>query len=104
MKEYASYKVILIVNVANNDGFTYSNYNELMDLHERFNKHVSSNSNILTLYFVSLKLFVNDQGFQILAFPCDQFGVSEPGSDSDIQRFITNYGIPFPVFSKVYIS
>lgn len=42
LKEFSSYKVILIVNVASNDGFTYSNYNELMDLHQRFHKHVSS--------------------------------------------------------------
>ncbi len=75
-------KVLLIVNTASKCGFT-PQYTELQALHEQF----------------------HDQGLEILAFPCDQFAHQEPGSDSEIQQFCQlNYGVTFPVFSKVEVN
>jgi len=57
-------KVLLIVNVASKCGFT-PQYNGLQSLYEQF----------------------QPRGFEILAFPCDQFGHQEPGSDAEIATF-----------------
>jgi glutathione peroxidase len=44
-------------------------------------------------------------GFDILAFPCDQFGHQEPGSDSEIGAFcVSNFGVAFPVFAKIEVN
>ena len=56
-------KVLLIVNVASKCGFT-PQYNGLQSLYEQF----------------------QPRGFEILAFPCDQFGHQEPGSDAEIMQ------------------
>jgi glutathione peroxidase len=47
-----------------------------------------------------------DRGFSVLAFPCNQFGKMEPGSNEDINKFIkTNYPfVTFPVFEKVEVN
>ena len=46
-----------------------------------------------------------EKGLEILAFPCDQFGHQEPGSDAEIQEFCQlNYGVTFPVFSKIEVN
>jgi len=75
-------KVLLIVNTASKCGFT-PQYAELQAL---YNTHHS-------------------QGFEILAFPCDQFGHQEPGSDEEIQQFCRlNYGVTFSVFSKIEVN
>ena len=43
-----------------------------------------------------------DRGFEILAFPCNQFGGQEPGSEADIKQFCSSkFGVDFPMFSKV---
>ena len=43
--------------------------------------------------------------FNVLAFPCNQFGQQEPGSDEAIREFATsNYGASFPMFSKVEVN
>jgi glutathione peroxidase len=57
-------KVLLIVNVASKCGFT-PQYIGLLSLYEQF----------------------QPRGFQILAFPCDQFGHQEPGSNAEIAAF-----------------
>ena len=57
-------KVLLVVNVASKCGFT-PQYKSLQALYEQF----------------------GPRGFEILAFPCDQFGHQEPGSDADISAF-----------------
>mmetsp|Transcript_1627 Transcript_1627/g.3069 ORF Transcript_1627/g.3069 Transcript_1627/m.3069 type:complete len:124 (-) Transcript_1627:344-715(-) len=47
------------------------------------------------------------EGFWVLAFPCNQFGKQEPGSEADIKKFVsTNYGIPkgFQLFSKIDVN
>jgi glutathione peroxidase len=75
-------KVLLIVNTASQCGFT-PQYEGLQGLYAKFKRH----------------------GFELLAFPCDQFGHQEPGSDRKIRAFCeTNYGIEFPLFSKVEVN
>lgn len=75
-------KVLLIVNTATGCGFT-PQYDELQDLYEEF----------------------SSQGFEILDFPCNQFGDQAPGSDDEIHSFCTGrYGITFPQFAKVDVN
>ena len=41
----------------------------------------------------------------MLAFPCNQFGAQEPGTDEEILEFATsNYGVTFPLFSKIEVN
>ena len=75
-------KVVLIVNTASQCGFT-SQYQELEALYQQY----------------------KDQGFVVLAFPCNQFGAQEPASNAEIQQFCQlNYGVSFPVFGKVQVN
>ena len=47
----------------------------------------------------------SNDGFEVLAFPCNQFGSQEKGSEQDIKEFCTkNYAVTFPIFSKVEIN
>ena len=72
-------KVILIINVASACGFTHQ-YEGLQDLFERY----------------------KDKGLEILAFPCNQFGSQEPGSNDQIKTFCADkYNISFKLFDKV---
>ena len=81
MSEYKS-KVVLVVNVASNCGFT-SQYEGLQKL---YNKHHKS-------------------GLEILAFPCNQFREQESGSHSEIQTFCkVNYGVEFLLFEKINVN
>lgn len=75
-------KVILIVNVASKCGFT-PQYRGLEALYEKY----------------------KSRGFVILGFPCNQFGNQEPASNYGIKDFcIVNYGVTFPMFSKVEVN
>ena len=75
-------KVLLIVNTASKCGFT-PQYEGLEKLYEKY----------------------SSRGFEILAFPCNQFGFQEPGSDEKIQEFCKiNYGVTFNVFSKIKVN
>ncbi len=75
-------QVVLIVNTASKCGFT-PQYAGLEDLYE---KH-------------------KDEGFVVLGFPCDQFGGQEPGNDANIGEFCrANYGVTFPMFSKIEVN
>ncbi len=75
-------KVLLIVNTASKCGFT-NQYNGLEALYERY----------------------QDKGLEILAFPCNQFGGQEPGSDEEISQFCElNFKVSFPLFSKVDVN
>jgi glutathione peroxidase len=81
LKDYKG-KVLLIVNTASKCGFT-PQYKGLEDLYAQY----------------------KDKGFEVLAFPCDQFGNQEPGSDKDIKSFCElNYGVDFPLFSKIEVN
>ncbi|OAY75732.1 putative phospholipid hydroperoxide glutathione peroxidase [Ananas comosus] len=76
-------KVLLIVNVASQCGLTNSNYTELSQLYEKY----------------------KDQGFEILAFPCNQFGGQEPGSNEEIVEFAcTRFKAEYPIFDKVDVN
>lgn len=44
------------------------------------------------------------RGFQVLAFPCNQFGQQEPGGPGAIAEFQKKYGVSFPVFGKVDVN
>jgi glutathione peroxidase len=75
-------KVLLVVNTASQCGFT-PQYKGLQELYAKY----------------------KDRGFAVLAFPCDQFGHQEPGSDDEIKSFCeTNYGVDFPLFSKIEVN
>ncbi|XP_057775766.1 probable phospholipid hydroperoxide glutathione peroxidase [Salvia miltiorrhiza] len=76
-------KVLLIVNVASQCGLTNSNYTELTKLYEKY----------------------KDQGLEILAFPCNQFGSQEPGTNEEIQEFAcTRFKAEYPIFDKVEVN
>ncbi|KAF5729990.1 glutathione peroxidase [Tripterygium wilfordii] len=76
-------KVLLIVNVASECGLTNSNYTELSQLYEKY----------------------KDQGLEILAFPCNQFGAQEPGSNEQIVEFAcTRFKAEFPIFDKIEVN
>jgi len=76
-------KVVLIVNTASYCGYTDSNYKQLQQVYEKYQA----------------------QGLEILAFPCNQFGKQEPGSEDDIRSFAREkYGITFPLFRKVDVN
>lgn len=75
-------KVLLIVNTASKCGFT-PQYEGLEALYKKY----------------------KDRGFEVLGFPCDQFGHQEPGSDSDIAQFCSlNFGVSFPLFKKTNVN
>ncbi len=81
MDEYKG-KVMLIVNTASKCGFT-PQYTGLEKLYEDF----------------------KEQDFVVLGFPSNQFKEQEPGSDDDIKSFCEiNYGVTFPLFSKVDVN
>lgn len=44
------------------------------------------------------------KGFEILAFPCNQFGAQEPGSPAEIRKFVDGYGVKFPMFGKIDVN
>ena len=75
-------KVLLVVNVASRCGFT-PQYTGLEALYRKY----------------------HDRGFEVLGFPCNQFGSQEPGSEADIQTFCsTTYDVTFPLFAKVDVN
>jgi glutathione peroxidase len=75
-------KVLLIVNVASKCGFT-PQYRGLQSIYESF----------------------APRGFAVLAFPCDQFGHQEPGTDAAIAAFCRqNFAVTFPLFAKVEVN
>ncbi len=75
-------KVLLIVNTASKCGFT-PQYEGLEALHRDY----------------------ADRGFEVLGFPCNQFGAQEPGDAAEIATFCsTTYDVTFPVFAKVDVN
>ncbi len=75
-------KVLLIVNTASQCGFT-PQYEGLEVLWRRYGA----------------------QGFEVIGFPCNQFGKQEPGSAEEIEAFCkVNYGLSFPVMGKVEVN
>lgn len=75
-------QVVLVVNTATGCGFT-PQYGELEDLYYEF----------------------EDNNFEILDFPCNQFANQAPGTDEEIHRFCTlRFGTTFPQFSKIDVN
>ena len=51
------------------------------------------------------RLKLAPRGFEVLGFPCDQFGHQEPGNEAEIQSFCsTQYGVSFPMFAKISVK
>jgi len=74
-------KVLLIVNTASMCGNT-PQYADLQEMYERY----------------------RERGFEILAFPANDFGQQEPGTNQEIKGFChTRYSITFPLFSKISV-
>ena len=75
-------KVTLIVNVASECGLT-PQYTQLQALYEKY----------------------QDKNFQVVGFPCNQFGAQEPGSAEQIASFCeTRYQVTFPMMEKVDVN
>ena len=75
-------KVLLIVNVASKCGLT-PQYKALEALQEKYKA----------------------KGFTIVAFPCNQFGGQEPGTNEEIKQFCsTKYNVTFPLFDKIDVN
>jgi glutathione peroxidase len=75
-------EVVLIVNTASQCGYT-KQYKGLEAIYEKYKK----------------------QGFEVLAFPANEFGQQEPGSNSEIKTFCsTKYNVSFPLFSKIVVK
>jgi len=74
-------KVLLIVNVASECGYT-PQYKGLEDIYQKY----------------------NSLGFEILAFPCNDFGAQEPGTNEEIKAFCSsNYNVTFMLFDKIKV-
>jgi glutathione peroxidase len=75
-------KVLLVVNVASKCGFT-PQYEGLEALHRRY----------------------ADKGFEVLGFPCNQFGAQEPGNAEEIANFCSlTYDVTFPLLGKIDVN
>jgi glutathione peroxidase len=75
-------KALIIANTASKCGFT-PQYADLEKIYEKY----------------------REQGLEILAFPCNQFGEQEPGNNSEVKNFCEiNYGVDFQVFEKVDVK
>ena len=75
-------KVLLIVNTASQCGFT-PQFAGLEALYTRY----------------------KNRGFEVLGFPCNQFGAQEPGSADEIGSFCQkNYGVTFPMYARIDVN
>jgi glutathione peroxidase len=77
LTQYKGY-VLLICNVASECGYTKCGYQFLVEEHKKY----------------------ADRKFQVLAFPCNQFGAQEPGGPADIKDFAKTFNADFPILEK----
>jgi len=81
LKDYEG-KALLLLNVASQCGLT-PQYEGLQKLYEQY----------------------HGRGFEVLGFPCNQFGAQEPGSEAEIKQFCsTRYDVTFPMFAKLDVN
>ncbi|MBM3216771.1 glutathione peroxidase [Candidatus Poribacteria bacterium] len=74
--------VLLVVNTASKCGYT-PQYADLEAVYEKY----------------------REKGFKVLAFPANEFGAQEPGTNDEIKAFCTtNYDVKFPLFSKIVVK
>jgi len=74
--------VLLVVNVASQCGLT-KQYEGLEKIYQAW----------------------HEQGFEVLGFPCNEFGAQEPGTEDEIKTFCTtNFGVKFPMFRKIDVN
>jgi len=74
--------VLLVVNTASKCGFT-PQYDGLEKLYQAY----------------------KDRGFEVLGFPCNQFGAQEPGNAKEIEQFCkVNFGVTFPLMAKIDVN
>ena len=74
-------KTVLVVNVASKCGLT-PQYEQLEELQRTY----------------------GDRGFQVVGFPCNQFGAQEPGGAAETAACTLSYGVSFPVLRKVEVN
>ncbi len=75
-------QVCLIVNVASQCGLTKKNYEQLEPLFQKY----------------------KDRGFNVLAFPANDFLSQEPGTSAEIKKFCEKYNVTFDLFEKVSVK
>eukprot|EP01121_Diplochlamys_sp_Union-15-3_P006619 TRINITY_DN17116_c0_g1_i1.p1 TRINITY_DN17116_c0_g1~~TRINITY_DN17116_c0_g1_i1.p1 ORF type:complete len:185 (+),score=32.25 TRINITY_DN17116_c0_g1_i1:47-556(+) len=78
-------KILLIVNVASECGYTKSNYTQLQQLYQKY----------------------KDQGLCVIGFPSNEFGGQEPGNNEAIKKFVTcsfDPPISFPIMDKIKVN
>ncbi|CAH1154966.1 unnamed protein product [Phaedon cochleariae] len=75
--------VCILVNVASKCGHTKSNYEQFVELYNKYSE---------------------DKGLRILAFPCNQFGKQEPGDSNKIQEFMKKRNVEFNIFEKIEVN
>ena len=76
-------KVLLIVNVASQCGFTNSNYTQMKELLDKY----------------------HDRGFEVAAFPCNQFGGQEPACELDIKKFVNEkFSFEPDLYGKINVN
>lgn len=75
--------VCIIVNVASRCGHTKSNYEQFVELYDKYSK---------------------EKGLRILAFPCNQFGKQEPGNSEKICEFAKKRNVQFDMFEKIEVN
>ncbi|KAJ1346885.1 Glutathione peroxidase 2 [Parelaphostrongylus tenuis] len=75
--------VVIMVNVASQCGFTKSNYTQLKELLDKY----------------------KSQGLEVAAFPCNQFGGQEPGSEDDIKKFVeSKFNFKPDLYAKIDVN
>lgn len=81
LEKYKGY-VLLIVNVASKCGLASTNYDQLVELDEKY----------------------RDKGLRILAFPSNQFANEEPGSPDEICAYVKKRNVNFDIFEKIDVN
>jgi len=76
-------RVAIVVNVASEWGYASSHYPQLQTFYEKY----------------------ETQGLSVLAFPCNQFGGQEPGTDAEIKKHVQEtYGVTFDLMHKIDVN